>query len=60
MASLTHEESWLAQERYVNGKSLGRLLLEMPDEVGIRSKTTLNKRCSQTIDKIDGLLAKIA
>lgn len=60
MASLTPEESWLAQERYVNGKSLGRLLLEMPDEVGIRSKTTLNKRCAQTIDKIDGLLAKIA
>lgn len=45
---------------YVNGKSLGRLLLEMPDEVGIRSKTTLNKRCAQTIDKIDGLLAKIS
>lgn len=60
MASLTPEESWLIQQRCVNGKSLGRMLLEMPDGIGICSKTTLNKRISQTVDKLEGLLAKIA
>lgn len=56
IASLTPEELWLVCERYVNGKSFGRMLLEMPDSVGIRSKTTLSKRCAAVIDRLDCFL----
>lgn len=59
MATLTPEEMWLARERYVNGKSLGRMLLEMPDDIAIRSKTTLSKRCAGVIDQLERFLAKV-
>lgn len=57
MASLTPDEAWLARERYVNEKSLGRMLLEMPDSLSIRSKTTLSKRCADVIDQLERFLA---
>lgn len=57
MASLTPDEMWLARERYVNEKSLGRMLLEMPDSLSIRSKTTLSKRCADVIDQLERFLA---
>lgn len=56
MASLLPDEMWLARERYVNGKSLGRMLLEMPDSLAIRSKTTLSKRCVDVIDRLERFL----
>lgn len=59
MASLTSDEMWLARERYVNGKSLGRMLLEMPDSIAIRSKTTLSKRCAAVIDQLERFLANV-
>lgn len=59
MASLTPEDVWLARERYVNGKSLGRMLLEMPEGIAIRSKTTLSKRCAGVIDQLERFLAHV-
>ncbi len=59
MASLTPDEMWLARERYVNGKSLGRMLLEMPESIAIRSKTTLSKRCAAVIDQLEHFLTNI-
>lgn len=56
MASLPPDEAWLARERYTNGKSLGRMLLEMPDSLAIRSKTTLSKRCVDVIDRLERFL----
>jgi len=58
MASLTPDEMWLARERYVNGKSLGRMLLEMPESIAIRSKATLSKRCAGVIDQLECFLVK--
>ena len=57
MASLTPDEGWLARERYGNGKSLGRMLLEMPDSLAVRSKTTLSKRCAGVLDQLERFLS---
>ncbi len=58
MASLTPEEVWLAREHYINGKSLGRMLLEMPDSIAIHSKATMRRRCIGVIDQLERFLTK--
>lgn len=59
LSSLTPDEVWLARERYVNGKSLGRMLLEMPDSIAIRSKATLIKHCTGVIDQLEHFIINI-
>lgn len=56
MTNLTPEQAWLACEHYVNGKLLGRVLQEMPDNIFIRSKAALHRRRISVIDQLERFL----
>ena len=60
MSGLTEKEKWLITKRYVEQKSYGQMLVGMPPQIDIQSKSTLAKKCCAILERINKMFDGIS